>query len=273
MIPSLLTPACCALCPTQASIQNSLMLALNLLSSRPSHASREVLLVYGALNSCDPGDIFDTIRECKAANVRCSVIHLAAAVRVCELLCQETGGTHTVALDETHFSELLLKHCVPPPVVDALEPTLLPMGFPARVTDGDRTPCVCCKPAPNVAGIDKVFSRQGYFCPRCKAKHCELPTECRVCALHLVTAPHVARSYHHLFPVKPFTEVPIPPEGVLCQGCETFMSDQGVGASSDITERVAYQCPDCSGRFCFDCDATIHEVVHNCPTCATASTL
>jgi hypothetical protein len=41
------------------------MLALNLLSARPSHASREVVLVYGALNSCDPGDIFDTIRDCK----------------------------------------------------------------------------------------------------------------------------------------------------------------------------------------------------------------
>ena len=77
--------------------------------------------------------------------------------------------------------------------------------------------------------------------------------------------------YHHLFPVKPFGEVPVPAEGLLCQGCESFLSDVGAAtASSDTTERVAYQCPDCTGRFCFDCDATIHEVVHNCPTCATA---
>lgn len=31
-----------------------------------------------------------------------------------------------------------------------------------------------------------------------------------MCALTLVSSPHLARSYHHLFPVPPFTEVPPP---------------------------------------------------------------
>lgn len=251
--------------PPQASLQNSLTLGLNLLSTRPSHASREIVIVYSALNSCDPGDIFDTIREVKAANIKVSVIHLAAGVRVCEHLTAETGGSHSVALDERHFSDLLLKHCVPPPVVDALDPTLLPMGFPELKTGGERTPCVCCKLVPNRAGVNRVFNRRGYFCPRCDAKHCELPTECRVCALHLVTAPHIALSYHHLFPVRPFEEMPIPPSGLVCAGCETFLSESG---DVDALERTAYRCEDCASCYCFDCDVTIHEVVHNCPGCA-----
>ena len=35
----------------------------------------------------------------------------------------------------------------------------------------------------------------------------ELPTACHVCGLTLVSSPHLARSYHHLFPVRPFQEV------------------------------------------------------------------
>jgi transcription initiation factor TFIIH subunit 2 len=230
-----------------------------------------VVLVCGALNSCDPGDIFETIRDVKAAHIKCSVIHLAASVRICEYLCAETGGTHSVALDDKHFADLLLKHCIPPPTVEALEPTLLPMGFPELKTGGDRTPCVCCKLVPTRTGIEEGYTRSGYFCPRCNAKHCELPTECRVCALHLVTAPHIARSYHHLFPVKPFSEVAVPPTGMLCAGCETFFSENRDG--NDAQDRTAYRCTDCQSTYCFDCDVTIHEVVHNCPGCNITHTV
>ena len=155
-------------------------------------------------------------------------------------------------------------------MVDALEPTLLPMGFPERKIDSDRTPCVCCKMVPTRDGVKACFSREGFFCPRCLAKHCELPTECRVCGLHLVTAPHIARSYHHLFPVKPFSETEVPTQGLLCAGCETYMTANAHhGDPNKVKDGTAYQCNDCGSRFCFDCDATIHEVVHNCPVCAS----
>ena len=35
----------------------------------------------------------------------------------------------------------------------------------------------------------------------------ELPSQCHVCGLSLVASQHLARSYHHLFPVNPFGEV------------------------------------------------------------------
>ena len=47
----------------------------------------------------------------------------------------------------------------------------------------------------------------GYFCPQCCSKYCELPVECKACGLTLVSAPHLARSYHHLFPVDNFKEL------------------------------------------------------------------
>ncbi len=51
------------------------------------------------------------------------------------------------------------------------------------------------------------LSASGFLCPQCQAKYCELPVECRACGLTLVSAPHLARSYHHLFPLPPFEEV------------------------------------------------------------------
>ncbi len=47
----------------------------------------------------------------------------------------------------------------------------------------------------------------GFNCPKCLSKLCELPSECRICGLTLVSSPHLARSYHHLFPVNDFIEI------------------------------------------------------------------
>lgn len=61
----------------------------------------------------------------------------------------------------------------------------------------------------------------GYFCPQCRSKYCELPVECRVCGLTLVSAPHLARSYHHLFPVQAFVQKELTTENEgLCFSCQ-----------------------------------------------------
>lgn len=60
----------------------------------------------------------------------------------------------------------------------------------------------------------------GYLCPQCFSKHCELPVECRACGLTLVSAPHLARSYHYLFPVEAFKEVAFEGNYLFCFGCQ-----------------------------------------------------
>lgn len=60
----------------------------------------------------------------------------------------------------------------------------------------------------------------GYLCPQCLSKHCELPVECRACGLTLVSAPHLARSYHYLFPVDPFKEIAPDSDYTICFGCQ-----------------------------------------------------
>ena len=61
----------------------------------------------GSLTTCDPGDIHNTIQACKTANVRCSVISLAAEVRVYKKLAKDTDGVFSVILDDVHLRDLL----------------------------------------------------------------------------------------------------------------------------------------------------------------------
>ncbi|KAK3022437.1 hypothetical protein RJ639_047667, partial [Escallonia herrerae] len=187
-------------CSGDSSIQNALDLVHDYLNQIPSYGHREVLILYSALTTCDPGDIMETIQKCKKSKIRCSVIGLSAEVFICRHLCQETGGSYSVALDESHLKELVLEHAPPPPAIAEFAiANLIKMGFPQRAAEGVISICSCHKEA-KFGG--------GYTCPRCKTRICELPTECRICGLTLVSSPHLARSYHHLFPIAPFDNVP-----------------------------------------------------------------
>lgn len=243
-----------------SSLQNALELIHGYLNQIPSYGHREVLILYSALSSCDPGDIMETIQKCKKSKIRCSVVGLSAEIYICKHLCQETGGSYTVALDESHFKELVLEHAPPPPAIaEFAVSNLIKMGFPQRAAEGVISICACHK---------EVKVGGGYTCPRCKARVCELPTECQICGLTLVSSPHLARSYHHLFPITTFNEVSStnlgsrqPKLPKACFGCQQVLPLPGKKPSLRV------ECPKCDQHFCLDCDIYIHESLHNCPGC------
>ena len=267
------------------------------------------------------------------------------------------------------------------------------MGFPSQRTDD--VPSLVHAGSSRGGSSDAhraLLVRTGYVCPRCRAKTSELPADCAVCGLKLVLAPHLARSFHHLFPVPPFAEVAqevdvavvndvngnggqsadiigsAPPSCVAsdadvtssnpifeivsssgsgtgisrsgerngpndttvlrtvkvdakllvsstecdrcCFGClkvigvhKSTAAVEGGGdaakaannASSSSAkskkrkapapasvvedpnaprpEPLRFQCPDCKNLFCADCDAYLHETLHNCPGCLCAPPL
>jgi len=128
---------------------------------------------------------------------------------------QFISGQFGVAMNEGHYKDLLFE-LIPPPAQRALPQAslstagaaqsssansaadLMMMGFPTRLPESSQpTLCVC----------HSELKSQGFLCPRCQAKVCDVPTDCDVCGLMIVSSPHLARSYHHLFPVKPFDAV------------------------------------------------------------------
>ncbi|XP_077288469.1 general transcription factor IIH subunit 2 Ssl1 [Arctopsyche grandis] len=252
----------------EPSIQNALEMCLRQLRSLPMHACREIIILSASLTTCDPTDIHQTIQTLKTEGVRCSVIGLAAEVRVCRQLCQETGGTYGVILDDCHYRSQLLAH-VPPPANSKSAPAcLVKMGFPHNgpiqpggEDDDSKDPLltICMCHLEDTEDPSKV-SAGGHLCPQCRSRYCELPAQCRTCDLTLASAPHLARSYHHLFPVDPYKEMPYQRQTNYCYSCVKEFED---------SEKFVYLCGSCNRFFCMDCDLFVHESLHVCPGCAS----
>ena len=201
----------------QASLQNALEMSRGELYHAPTHTTREVLLLLGSLLSSDPGDIHQTINALVKSHMTCTVIGLAAQIAICKTLVSKTNPsrplseTYNVALDDIHYRELVMRATTPPPTAsnaasssssaDGAQEiggsTLLSMGFPSRITSPEYTLCAChSKP-----------TQGGYLCSRCSSKVCALPSKCPICGLTLILSTHLARSYHHLFPLRNWKEV------------------------------------------------------------------
>ncbi|KAG2015459.1 RNA polymerase II transcription factor [Coprinopsis cinerea AmutBmut pab1-1] len=218
----------------------------------------------------------------KFNKIRISVVALAAEMKICRELCDKTGGQFGVAMNEGHYKDLLFELVPPPAQKAAPRPAgpgsapqppstnpaadLMMMGFPTRLPESSQpTLCVC----------HSELKSQGFLCPRCQSKVCDVPTDCDVCGLMIVSSPHLARSYHHLFPVKPYIAIPslqeITNTAPACHGCSRPFPTSPP-ANAVVTEGVSpvgrYRCPECSFDFCSECDIFVHDVVHTCPGCA-----
>lgn len=141
-----------------ASLQNLLDFACRLLQTIPKHASREVLVTYGSLTTCDPGDIQKTVQELKTEKIICSIIGLSAQVKVCQTITDITHGRYDVILDEIHYSDLIKKYATPPPILDNILGNILMMGFPMATLSTTQSLCVCHNFAE-----DAPFSSKGFF--------------------------------------------------------------------------------------------------------------
>ena len=196
-------------CAGSASLLNGLEALVAALAGAPPYASREALILFSGLATCDPGDIGPAIAAARDARVRVSVIGLAAEVHVCKRIADGTGGSYSVALDEGHLADLALSHAPAPPLRSAdAASSLVVMGFPSRAPPGPRG-------AAFIGPLAKLGGG-GFACARCGGRVAELPTACHVCGLTLVAAPHLARSYHHLFPPPVYTESVV--EEVVAEG-------------------------------------------------------
>ena len=261
------------------SLQNGLEQAMEGLRDVPPIGAREIIAIISSLSTCDPGNINDSVRKVKKMKARTNVICVAAETRVFKKLTEETKGKFSVSLDQSHLMKLILE-CAPPPalLVETAKPALVEMGFPRReprkfgVGAGEE----------DDRDVLTIGPKNGeYRCPRCEARVDELPSQCGTCQLSLVSSPHLARSYHHLFPVMRFVEVKIDDsdeetkkrkkssdgkdDSLLlreCYGC-CIVVDASTGMLS--------KCLKCEKEFCFACDVYIHDRLHNCVGCLTTA--
>lgn len=217
-------------------------------SHAPAHGTREVLLLFGSLLTSDPGDIHSTITALCTSHITCTVIGLAAQVAICRTLVTRTNPTlnpaktYSVALNEAHYRDLLMSATTPPATPSSgsaaaeemiIQPSLLMMGFPSRIVE----------PLPTLCACHSRPTRGGYNCSRCSSKVCSLPTTCPACSLTLILSTHLARSYHHLFPLQNWTEVSWhraeASSQKSCFGCQTAFPDRPVAARPGTHDQIS----------------------------------
>ncbi|CAH0384111.1 unnamed protein product [Bemisia tabaci] len=246
----------------EPSLMNSLNLAINSLHMLPAHTSREVVFIMASLTTCDPGGIHFTIQNAVETQLCCSVIALSAEVYVFKKLCQMTGGKFNIILDDKHFRDIVYQFVEPLTVSQQKEASLVKMGFPHHLNIDEKeagsTLCACHLDS------QKPPATIGYFCPQCHSKYCELPVECSVCELVLVSALHFAKSYRHLFPIPPFKQLNVQETSASCFACAKLLKSQ---------DKYIYECQRCKNLYCLDCDVFIHDSMHLCPGCVSDQNL
>lgn len=296
-------------------LQNSLEMARAMLKYNfgtnmdDNKNSKEVLILFGALFTSDPGDIHKTIDNLIKDEIKVKIIGLSAQVSICQQIANKTnnlgsrttgansssGSNYSVIMNETHYRELLMDCVVPLPVAatekrSTVGVPLIKMGFPLKVlppisasnnTVNLDLPVLCaCHPTNGsleskdavTIGAESSTSIIGYQCPQCRSRVCHLPTICPTCGLMLILSTHLARSYHHLVPLREYKEVPAADhyEGTHCYGCLLKFPEAG-GPDGPLRASSRYRCPTCARDFCIDCDVFVHETLHNCPGCESRS--
>lgn len=265
------------------SLQNSLELARSLLmynfnnKVNDTQNSKEILIIFGALFTSDPGNIHKTIDNLVKDDIKVKIIGLAAQVAICEEIVRRTNSLKTsssyintnygVIMNESHFKELLMDCVIPLPVSEDFEKKekkgvpLIKMGFPLKIQPSITSnssinlnlPLICsCHPdeenesshlkEAGEAGNGTYSSKKviGYKCPQCLNKVCQLPTICPICGLMLILSTHLARSYHHLVPLEAYREVPTMEEyeSIYCYGCLLKFPPGRKNAESDETNKI-----------------------------------
>ena len=270
----------------KASLGNTIEIAIKTLQNVPEYGRRELLILFASLSSVDPESIEKTVDKARAQRIRISIICLVAEVHVCRVICEQTGGQCSVALDAAHFQELMHMHTSPAPELASQVQSsaeFIYMGFPKKTIDA--APLFCFD------GKKTAFPTSAYVCPRCYTRATEIPTQCCTCGLQLNSSTHIARSHHHLFPVPNFTELVVVAEdgagsGVAAAAAAAAAAEGGAGGkrarvAAETVEpfacagclfklqpgSLAARCPLCAGKFCVECDIYIHDGMHCCPCC------
>ncbi|KAJ9478520.1 putative General transcription and DNA repair factor IIH subunit SSL1 (putative) [Pseudozyma hubeiensis] len=186
----------------EPSLQNALEMARSSLVHLPASNSREILAIFGSLTTCDPGkhprhhryagqgqhSSVDRASSGRGQGVQ-GRVYADGWGRARRVKGRNgAGATNGVQNGEDEDDEAVQAG------VD-----LLQMAFPLRLP---------AHAAPTLCACHSRSRGSGYLCPRCGVKVCDVPTDCPVCGITIVMSTHLARSYHHLFPVPNWKAVP-----------------------------------------------------------------
>lgn len=272
----------------EPSLYNAIFVATNLLSTTPPYSTKEILVIYGSQNTCDPVP-FDHLLEMVTTRenngivkpkYQINIINLGSELQFLKRLAQKTGGSCNVPIGRDHFANLLQALALPPAWNDNTQRRkFIPFGFPTLTQelpffDLDKLmyPLAILDKNDDVKDLLPVFSN--YCCPRCQAHILKWPAYCPCCSLLLMSPAQLSRSSHHLHPLDEFPVPSTAPDDSQTEdenenetqvvSMQSFVCSS---CNSNIVDQFPHVCGGCQSPFCSACNKFIHDSLQQCPIC------
>jgi len=251
------------------SLYNGIQKAVDLLQLHPDYSTREIVIMLSSIQTVDSSPLSEMIPNLKAHNIQVSVLTLCAEMYIVKLICDQTSGLHRVALDSKHLEKCMNTVLETPEWNPNTNAQLLPVAIVAKQSSISVILCSCHQTA----------LLEYYSCPKCCSTYCNVPINCIVCDLILVTA-------HDLYRLKlPYQMIPeflpepveVPDDDeenpVTCDSCDTMIYVMTRKVQDGDMDNVQHRCPLCNYVYCSTCHMYMTNKVQQCLGCQLVSNL
>ncbi|VWU52130.1 general transcription factor IIH subunit 2 [Hepatocystis sp. ex Piliocolobus tephrosceles] len=229
------------------SLQEGLEIANNLLSDIPLYGTKEIIILYGSIRTCDKKNILNTLNILLENKINVNCISIAPEMYVLKNICEQAKGNYKICTTKNELLYEINNFAETPLWMYGMEPELIHICFPTKRKITTKIICSC----------HNKLNTDTYVCTFCNSYTCKIPAKCKVCGIHLISMHDISHIANNLQYCPAFVEMDRPYNYQItnCASCNQQLYDK------------MSQCTKCKNCFCLDCDAYIHEDLNQCPLC------
>lgn len=196
---------------------------------------KELLLITASTNTRDTDIYENVINDLKKYNIKINIISICGELSLFKRIAILSGGLFYVPLNLNDFEEILMKFTEPLESPD-VKCTLVKLGFPSAFSKS------------GICSCHLQCNKDLYSCPACNTLVCNLPIQCPICDLQLVTGMHISKSYYYQYPLEPLSHC----TAGICIRCKS---------------PTKYKCEKCESLYCEKCGDFVENEIRFCPFC------
>ncbi|KJP90003.1 hypothetical protein AK88_00172 [Plasmodium fragile] len=233
------------------SLQQGLEIAHDLLIDVPLYGTKEILIIYGSIRTCDKKNILNILNLIVKNNIHVNCVSIAPEMHILKHICEETNGAYKICMTKNSLMNEMNNVTETPLWMIGMEPQLIHICFPIKKKINTQIMCSC----------HNHLNTDTYICNVCNSYTCKIPSKCKVCGVHLISMHDLSHITNNLQGSPLFVENKNEENGPsVCVSCNKQLYDK------------VSQCSKCKHIFCLGCDLYIHEDLNQCPFCLILDT-
>ncbi|ETB61389.1 hypothetical protein, variant [Plasmodium yoelii 17X] len=228
------------------SLQEGLEIAHNLLMDMPLYGTKEILIMYGSIRTCDKKNILKYLDLLIKNNMYVNCISIAPEMHILKHICEKTNGIYKICTSKNILINEINQVAETPLWMHGMEPQLIHICFPVKKKINTQIVCSC----------HNILNTDTYICNFCNSYTCKIPSKCKICGIHLISMHDLSHITNNLQASPLFVEIKNEQNYYThCSSCNQQLYDK------------VSQCTKCKNIFCLECDVFIHEDLNQCPFC------